>query len=206
MQYIWSNISQAIHFPHKDMLRLNSSICFWPFAASWILAHQPPFCPWNFPGRNTGAGCHFLLQSIFLIQGLNPSLLCLLLWQADSLPLCHLGSHPQYLWRWSYLEVESLWILPSLDAAKSLQSCLTRCNPIDGSPSGSSVPGILQARILEQVAISFSNAWKWKVKVKAFSHVQLLETPWTVAYQARPSMEFSRQVCWNGSPLPSPQV
>ena len=76
-------------------------------------------------------------------------------------------------------------------AAKSLQSCPSLCDPIDGSPPGSSVPGILQARTLEWVAISFSNAWKWKVKVKSFSRAQLLETPWTGAYQAPPSMGFS---------------
>ena len=78
-------------------------------------------------------------------------------------------------------------------AAKSLQSCPTLCNPMDGSPRGSPVPRILQARTLEWVAISFSNAWKWKVKVKSFSHIWLLATPWTAAYQARPSMGFSRQ-------------
>ena len=78
-------------------------------------------------------------------------------------------------------------------AAKSLQSCLTLCDPTDGSPLGSSVPGILQARTLEWVAISFSNAWKWKVKVKSLSCAWLLVTPWTGAYQAPPSMGFSRQ-------------
>ena len=61
-------------------------------------------------------------------------------------------------------------------AAKSLQLCLTLCNPKDGSPPGFPVPGILQARTLEWVAISFSNAWKWKVKVKSLSHVRLLAT------------------------------
>ena len=75
-------------------------------------------------------------------------------------------------------------------AAKSLQSCLTLCDPIDGSPPGSSIPGILQARTLEWVAISFSNAWKWKVKVKSLSHVWLLATPWTAAYQAPSSIGF----------------
>ena len=69
-------------------------------------------------------------------------------------------------------------------AAKSFQSCPTLCDPIDSSPSGSPVPGILQARTLEWVAISFSNAWKWKVKVNLLSHVRLFETPWTAAYQA----------------------
>ena len=83
-------------------------------------------------------------------------------------------------------------------AAKSLQSCLTLCDPIDGSPLGSAVPGILQARTQEWVAISFSNAWKWKVKVKSLSHVQLSATPWTAAYQAPPSMGVSRQEYWSG--------
>ena len=82
-------------------------------------------------------------------------------------------------------------------AAKSLQSCPTLCDPIDGSPPGSPVPGILQARTLEWVAIAFSNAWKWKVKVKS-------ATPRTAAFQAPPSMGFSRQEYWSGVPLPSP--
>ena len=88
-------------------------------------------------------------------------------------------------------------------AAKSLQSCPTLCNPIDGSPPGSPVPGILQARTLEWVAISFSNAWKWKVKAKSLSCARLLATSWTAAYQAPPSMGFSRQEYWSGVPLPS---
>ena len=75
-------------------------------------------------------------------------------------------------------------------AAKSLQSCPTLCDPIDGSPPGSPIPGILHARILEWVAISFSSAWKWKVKVKLLSHVWLLATPWTAGYQAPPSVGF----------------
>ena len=91
-------------------------------------------------------------------------------------------------------------------AAKSLQSCLTLCDPRDGSPAGSPVPGILQARTLEWVAISFSNAWKWKVKVKSFSHVRLLVTPWTAAYQTPPPRGFSRQEYWSGLPLPSPYL
>ena len=69
-------------------------------------------------------------------------------------------------------------------AAKSLQLCPTLCDPIDGSPPGSPVPGILQAKTLEWVAISFSNAWKWKVKVKSLSRVRLFSTPWTAAHQA----------------------
>ena len=89
-------------------------------------------------------------------------------------------------------------------AAKSLQSCPTLCDPIDGSPPGSPISGILQARTLEWVAISFSNAWKWKVKVKSLSRFWLLATPWTAAHQAPPSMGFSRQEYWSGVPLPSP--
>ena len=96
----------------------------------------------------------------------------------------------------------------SAAAAKSLQLCPTLCNPRGGSPPAPPppVPGILQVRTLEWVASSFSNAWKWKVKVKSLSHVQLLATPWTAAYQAPPSMGFSRQEYWSGVPLPSPDV
>ena len=89
-------------------------------------------------------------------------------------------------------------------AAKSRQSCPTLCNPTDGSPPGSPLRGTLQARTLEWVAISFSNAWKWKVKVKSLSCIWLLVTPWTAAYQAPPSMGFSKQEYWSGVPLPSP--
>ena len=91
-------------------------------------------------------------------------------------------------------------------AAKSLQSCPTLCDSIDRSPPGSPIPGILQARTLEWVAISLSNAWKWTVKVKSISPVRLLATPWTAAYQALPSMVFSRQEYWSGVPLPSPKL
>ena len=88
-------------------------------------------------------------------------------------------------------------------AAKSLQLHPTLCDPIDGSPPGSPVPGILQARTLEWVAISFSNAGKWKVKVKLLSRVRLA-TPWTAAHQAPTSMGFSRLEYWSGVPSPSP--
>ena len=93
------------------------------------------------------------------------------------------------------------WQLMSAAAAKSLQSCPTLCDPIDGSPPGSPVPGILQARTLEWVAISFSDAWKWSCSVMSD-----LATPWTAAYQAPPSMGFSRQEYWSGVPLPSPLI
>ena len=86
-------------------------------------------------------------------------------------------------------------------AAKSLQSCLTLCDPIEGSPPGSPIPGMLQARTLEWVPISFSNAWKWKVKVKSLSRFWLFATPWTAAHQAPPSMGLSRQEYWSGLPF-----
>ena len=91
---------------------------------------------------------------------------------------------------------------PAAAAAMSLQSCPTLCDPIDGSSPGSPVPGILQARTLERIAISFSNAWGWKVKVKSLSGVRLLSTPWTAAHQAPPPMGFSGQEYWSGVPLP----
>ena len=96
------------------------------------------------------------------------------------------------------------WNYPA--AAKSPQSCPTLCNPIDSSPLDSSVPGILQARTLEWVAISFSNAWKWKMKGKSLSRARLLATPWTAAHQAPPSMGLSRQEYRSGVPLPSPKL
>ena len=127
--------------------------------------------------------------------------------QGDSLLLSHWGS-PQrgYKCLKFYLKdifkVLFTWepnlSLPAAAAAKSLQSCPTLCDPIDGSPPHSPVPGILQARTLEWVAISFSNAWKWKVKVKSLSRVRLLATPWTAAFQAPPSMGPARQEYWSG--------
>ena len=96
------------------------------------------------------------------------------------------------------LTLGTLFILTA--AAKSLQSCPTLCDPIDGSPPGSPLPEILQARTLEWLAISFSNVWKWKVKVKLLSRVRLFTTPWTAAHQAPPSMGFSRQEYWSGVP------
>ena len=110
-----------------------------------------------------------------------------------------------YVYMFPPLLPVSLWFLLYIfaAAAKSLQSCPTLCNPIDVSLPGSSIPGILQARTLEWVAISFSNAWKWKVKMKSPSRVQLFVTPWTTAYQAPPSIGFSRQEYWSRSPLPS---
>ena len=141
----------------------------WKWTRSVVSNSSPPhglqptrlLCPWDFPGKSTGVGCHCLL--------------------------------------W-------LFKAAAAAAAKSLQSCPALCDPIDGSPPGSPIPGILQARTLEWVAISFSNAWKRKVKVKSLSRVQLLATSWTAAYQAPPSMGFSRQEYWSGLPLPSPYL
>ena len=123
---------------------------------------------------------------------------------------CHLGSlilipysnfpksFQSYLFKFNFLAAAA--------AAKSLQSCPTLCDPIDSSPPGSPVPEILQARTPEWVAIAFSSAWKWKMKVKSLSRVQLFATPWTAAHQAPPSMGFSRQEDWSGVPLPSPLI
>ena len=92
---------------------------------------------------------------------------------------------PSYRWKNIHLKAAT-----AAAAAKLLQSFPTLCDPIDSSPPGSSVPGILQARTLEWVAISFSNAWKWKVKVKSLSRVRLFATPWTVAHQALRPWDF----------------
>ena len=121
-------------------------------------------------------------------------------------------------YRWTYLQgrnrgidVENGYMWTQRAAAtaagdaKSLHSCPTLCDPRDGNPPGSQVPGFLQARTTRWVPISFSSAWKWKVKVKSLSRVRLFATPWTAAHQARPSMGSSRPECWSGVPLPSPQ-
>ena len=108
-----------------------------------------------------------------------------------------------YIYIYTYTLAHSWRCFHQAAAAKSLHSCPTLCHPIDGNPLGSSVPGILQARKLEWVAISFSSAWKWKVKMKSLSRARLLATPWTAGYQAPPSMGFSRQEYWSGFPLPS---
>ena len=115
---------------------------------------------------------------------------------------CLISLWSSWLKFFSYLGTPK-YMLRHMLLTKSLQSCPTLCDPIDGSPPGSAIPGILQARTLEWVAISFSNAWKWKVKVKSLSRVWLFATPWTAAYQAPPSMGFARQEYWSGVPLPS---
>ena len=139
----------------------------------------------GFSRQDVQVGCHALLQGIFPTQKSNPGL-----------PHCRC-----VLYCWATREAAHG--APAA-AARLLQSCPTLCDPIDGSPPGSTVPRILQARTQEWAAISFSSAWKWKVKVKSLSHVWLFATPWTAAYQAPPSMGFSRQEYWSGLPLPSP--
>ena len=153
----------------------------------WPNGLQPAriLCPWDFPVKNTGVGFQALFQWI-----LQPKDWTHVSWAS--------GIGEQILVPLSHLESP-----PKCNAAKSLQSCPTLCDPVDGSPPGSAVAGILQATTLEWVAISFSTAWKWKVKVKLLSHVWLFATPWTEAYQAPPSMGFSRQEYWSGVPLPS---
>ena len=152
----------------------------------WTVAPPGLLCPWDSPGNNTRVGCHALVQGIFPTQGLSPCLLRLLHWQVGSSPLVPPGKPHN---------------MPAAVAAKSLQSCPTLYDPIDGSPPGSPVPGMLQARTLEWVAISFSNAWKRKVKGKSLSYVRLFGTPWTAAYQAPPSMAFARQEYWSGGAI-----
>ena len=154
--------------------------------------------PWDSPGKNTGVGCHLLHMRATQCKK----------W------LCFLSIIPDWTSHWwfafSHIDFTKLqlyflfhWLAA---AAKSLQSCPTLCDPTDSSPPGPALPGILQARTLEWVAISSSNAWKWKVKVKSLSRVRLLATPWTTAYQAPLSMGFSRQEYWSGLPLPSPSI
>ena len=112
----------------------------------------------------------------------------------------HIYTHT-YIDPYTYENGNSSWLYFAAAAAKSLQSCPTLCDPTDGSPPGSPIPGILQARTLEWVAISFANAWKWKVKVKS---CLTLSDPMDCSPQAPPSMGFSRQEYWSGVPLPSP--
>ena len=132
-----------------------------------------------------------------------------ILWRAWG----HEGKQITYKWASDVPVLKNSWLFglwtaavfrTAAAAAKSLQSCPTLWDPINGSPPGSTIPGILQAGALEWAAISFSRAWKWKVKVKSLSLVGLFSTPWTAAYQAPPSVGFSRQEHWSGVPWPSP--
>ena len=146
--------------------------------------------------------CHYVSEdrlTSFVIRNATKNQVRLKIWQSF-----YFVDYSVLLF-WIPSKTRNLFILrtAAAAAAKSLQSCPTLCDPIDGSPPSSPIPGILQARTLEWVAISSSNAWKWKVKVKSLSCIQLLATPWTAAHQAPPSMGFSRQEYWSGVPLPS---
>ena len=158
--------------------------------------------PWDSPGKNTGVGCHFLLQCMKVKSESEVVQSCptLSVPMDCSLPGCSIHG----IFQAKVLEWGAISFSNACMHAKSLQSCPTLRDPIDGSPPGSSVLGIFQARTLEWVAISFSNTWQWEVKVKSLSRVRLVATPWTAAYQAPPSMGFSRQEYWSGVPLPSP--
>ena len=161
--------------------------CVWLIATPWTVAHEAPLSM-GFPRQDYWSRLPFPTTGDLPDPGIEPASPAL----AGGF-FCH----------WATREAPKYTAAAA--AAKLLQSCPTLCDPIDGSPPGSPVPGIFQARTLEWVAISFSNAWKWKVKVKLVSRDQLLATLWTTAYQAPPSMGFSRQEYWSGVPLPSLQ-
>ena len=149
-------------------------------------------------------GCRSLLQQIFLTLGSNSRLPKNTEEGVQKQMLTHTSDKYFYnvqtnlMGKRRTLQQSVLKHLAAAATAKSLQSCPTLCDPIDGSPPGTPVPGILQVRVLEWVAISFSNTWKWKVKVKSLSHVRPSATPWTAALQAPPSKGFSRQEDWSG--------
>ena len=178
---------------------IRSLSCARLFVTPWTAAHQASLSITN----------SWSLLKLMSIESVMPSthpILCRPLLLPSIFPSIWVFSNESVLhirwpkcWSFSYM-------YGAAAAAKSLQLCLTLCDPIDGNPPGSTFPGILQARTLEWVAISFSNAGKWKVKVKLLSPVRLLATPWTEAHQAPPSMGFSRQEYWSGVPLPSPQL
>ena len=170
--------------------------------SSFVCRFSRTLCSLSVPGKQEWAELHAVLRTE--IMGKSTCL--------DSLQWLfsvtfYLKDYPFCCNGWNFILFDdSVIILLKIykHAAKSLQLCPTLCDPIDRSPPGSPVPGILQARTLEWVAISFSKVWKWKVKVKSLSRVQPSATPWTAAFQAPPSMGFSRQESWSGVPLPSP--
>ena len=154
------------------------------FATPWTIAHQAP-PSMEFSRQEYWSGLPFPSPGDLPHPGIEPGSPTL---QANTLPSEPPGKYHSDA---------------ATAAAKSLQSCPTLWDPIDCSPPGSPVPGTLQARTLEWVATAFSNAWKWKVNVKSLSRVRPLATPWTAAFQAPPSMGFSRQEYWSGVPWPS---
>ena len=209
-----------------------SSYCVIPFSGSlnFLSIHSPPVHSWshhskakrNIYGQSASGSLEILLcivpvkvipvphyfDNFKFVSYIHDSTYVL---QISSFALSLSLFFKDSIYKWYHMVFVFLFGLTSLTmiifasaADKSLQSCPTLCEPIDGSPPGSPVPGILQERTLEWIAISFSNAWKWKVKVKSLSRVRLLATSWTAAHQAPPSMGFSRQEYWSGLPLPSP--
>ena len=192
---------QLLHF-HLLLLLLSHFSCVQLCATPEMAAHQaPPSLGFSRQEHWSGVAISFSNASKWKVKvkSLSPTLCDLM---DCSLPGSSIMgfSRQEY---WSGVPLPSP-TFSSAAAAKSRQLCPALCDPRDDSPPGSPVPGILQARTLEWVAISFSSAWKWKAKVKSLSRVRLFATPWTAAYQAPASMGFSRQKYWSGVPLPSP--
>ena len=194
ISWLWSPSAVILEPPKIKSVTVSLSICHEVMGPDamilvfWMLSFKPTFSlsSFTFIKRLFSSS---LLSAIRLVSSAYLGLLIFL--PAILIPACascSLAFHMMY----------------SAAAAKSFQSCPTLCDPIDSSPPGSAIPGILQARTLEWVAISFSSVWKWKVKVKSLSCVWLFATLWTAAYQAPLSMGFSRQEYWSGVPLPSP--
>ena len=163
----WKKYIYVLRSLEEMSNKTKDSLCWVVSGSLWPLDCRPPGSSVHgiFQTRMLEMGCHFLPQGIFPIQGSNSCFFHLLHCHAGSLPLVPPGKSKDFL----LLLVATLAYFWHAAAAKSLQSCPTLCDPIDGSPPGSPVPGILQTRTLEWVAISFSNAWKWKVKGKSVS-------------------------------------
>ena len=184
--------------------QLMSWLCLWTWAGPRVPVSQISL--WNFWGKiissilwKVTGWWGLMKEEIWKIKYRNFLVLFCCLWELKTesrMVTILFKSEDSKFWR-----VLMSGCLTKAAAAKSLQSCPTLCDPVGGSPSGSPIPGILQTRILEWAVISFSSAWKWKVKVKSLSHVRLFVTPWTAAYQAPPSLGFSRQEYWSGVPL-----
>ena len=209
-----SELYQILRHHSVQFSSVQSLSHVWLFATPWIAARQASL-------SITNSWSSLRLMSIESVMPSSHLILCCsLLLLPPVLPSIRVFSNestvcmrqPKY-WSFSFSfspsnehpgsPLDTTAAAAAAAAAASLQSCPTLCDPIDSSPPGSPVPGILQAKTLEWVAISFSNVWKWKVKVKSLSHVRLLATPWTAAHQAPPSMGFSRQKYWSGVPLPN---
>ena len=155
-------LEQTSSFPAYRACYLGMLCCVQLFATPWTVAHWAPLSM-GFPSQEYWSGLPFPPSGYLPNPGLNSCLL----------------HNRQILYCWTTWKAHA-----AAAAAKSLQSCPILCDPLDGNPPGSAIPGILQTRTLEWVAISFSSAWKWKVKVKSLSRFRLFTTPWTAAHQA----------------------